>query len=282
MKKIPKILKSIFLLIFICQMIGLIVLLIIPALSQAADPIMFKPQVGIGTDIISCSPCQGKPADDQCWADCSKKIGPTSIGEYIQSIYKYAIGIVGILAAVVLMMGGVIWLTAGGNQTRVGEAKSWIGASLTGLIIALTSYLILATVNPALVQFRPIEMATVESFGCCDKPKSGGNCSITVTEDECEASHFYKGSYDCNESGCVNKNTTVTFTPTGSGCCEYEEEVVGFNLDQCANNNSTTECNTVCSTSNGKYINCGYTDNKRCSQKIVNNIVSDTQPCVDK
>ncbi|MFH0956172.1 MAG: hypothetical protein V1801_03125, partial [Candidatus Falkowbacteria bacterium] len=46
------------------------------------------------------------------------------IGEYIAGVYKYAIGIVGILAAVVLMIGGVLWIVAGGSATMIGEAKA--------------------------------------------------------------------------------------------------------------------------------------------------------------
>jgi len=102
------------------------------------------------------------------------------LGNYINEIYKYAIGIVGILAAVVLMIGGVIWITAGGSASRIGEAKSWIFSSLTGLIIALTTYLILFQINPDLVKITPIgikEIAktasndsgnkTYNNFGCC-------------------------------------------------------------------------------------------------------------------
>jgi hypothetical protein len=85
------------------------------------------------------------------------------IGEYIAGIYRYAIGIVGILSAVVLMVGGVLWIVAGGNATMIGEAKSWITASLTGLIIALCSYLILYQVNPALTIFQPLKVALVKT-----------------------------------------------------------------------------------------------------------------------
>ena len=83
------------------------------------------------------------------------------IGEYIAGVYKYAIGIVGILAAVVLMVGGVLWIIAGGNATMIGEAKAWIGASLTGLVIALCSYLILYQINPALTIFQPLGITQV-------------------------------------------------------------------------------------------------------------------------
>lgn len=84
------------------------------------------------------------------------------IGDYIAGVYKYAIGIAGILATIVMMIGGFLWLTAGGNQSRIGEAKSWIGASLTGLIIALSSYLILYQVNPNLVKFDALKIAKIK------------------------------------------------------------------------------------------------------------------------
>jgi len=159
-KKLPKILIVIFLSVFILQLISIIILFAIPQLSQAADPIKFIPQVGVGEDFKK---------------GVGKSITGTSIGEYIKAIYKYAIGIVGILAAVVLMFGGILWLTAGGNAERVGNAKSWIGASLTGLVLALASYMLLATVNPALVQFKPINPTEPTNIGakksCCSTTK---------------------------------------------------------------------------------------------------------------
>ena len=99
---------------------------------------------------INCPEVNGKRTCNIPW-----------IGEYIAGVYKYAIGIVGILAAVVLMVGGVLWIIAGGSATMIGEAKAWIGASLTGLVIALCSYLILFQINPALTVFGPLGITQV-------------------------------------------------------------------------------------------------------------------------
>lgn len=132
--KFPKILIIIFLSIFIIQLVCLMTLLLIP---KTASAISYTPQV----------PVPGYTFDES--AKSTK-----NIAEYVKAIYKYAIGIVGIIAAVVLMFGGILWLTAGGSAERIGQAKSWIGSSLAGLLIALTSYLILATINPALVNFK--------------------------------------------------------------------------------------------------------------------------------
>src|SRR3989339_1465124 len=87
------------------------------------------------------------------------------IGDYIKNIYPYALSGVGILATVVMMFGGFIWITAGGNASRVGEAKAWIGAALSGLVLALLSYMVLNAINPALINFRISTIEPIESDG---------------------------------------------------------------------------------------------------------------------
>ncbi|QQS60166.1 N-acetylmuramoyl-L-alanine amidase [Candidatus Falkowbacteria bacterium] len=80
------------------------------------------------------------------------------LAEYIQALYQYGISVIAILAVITLMIAGVIWLTAAGNQQRVSEAKKWIGGSLMGVLIALTSYVVLNMVNPALTELSPIKI----------------------------------------------------------------------------------------------------------------------------
>lgn len=71
-----------------------------------------------------------------------------SIGEYIQLVYQFALGIVGIIAVVLIMFGGVRWIAAAGNESVISEAKEIITSAVTGLMIALLSYVILAFINP--------------------------------------------------------------------------------------------------------------------------------------
>lgn len=80
---------------------------------------------------------------------------------YIKALYEYGVGIIGIVAAVVIMAAGVMWLLAGGNVGRVEEAKAWIQAAIIGLILALLSYTILLTVNPDLIAFEPITITKI-------------------------------------------------------------------------------------------------------------------------
>jgi len=226
LKKIPKIITTIFLVAFLFQLIGFIFILTTPEISQAID--VPKLQVPIGEKFSKVN------AGD-------KTISVPWIGEYVSAVYKYAVGIVGILATVVMMFGGVLWITAGGNQERISNAKSWITASLTGLVLVLCSYLILSTVNPDLTRFKPIEISVVqkppETSGCCLYDSCNNEACTETTKmctdvvkskEDCENTDIYKnGKYTLNAK-CVSDSTfthwscsSLENTGTKNGCCVY-------------------------------------------------------------
>jgi len=98
-------------------------------------------------------------------SDCGdNQICNNWLAQYIGGLYNYAIGIVGILAAVAMMVGGIMWLTAGGDVGRVGEGKAWIVASVTGLVIALASYTILYQINPDLLTLKKTSISKIQVY----------------------------------------------------------------------------------------------------------------------
>jgi hypothetical protein len=84
------------------------------------------------------------------------------IGQYIGAIYQYIIGVVGILAGIMIMVAGLIWLTAGGSAERIGAARKYLEGALVGLVISLTSFLVLYAINPALVTFENLKVQFIE------------------------------------------------------------------------------------------------------------------------
>lgn len=100
------------------------------------------------------------------------------LAKYIQALYEYGIGIIGILAVITMMIGGIVWVTATGNAERVGEAKKWIGGSLMGVLIALTSYVVLNMVNPALTKLSPIKIDTVAKIDLNDFEEPPGYINL--------------------------------------------------------------------------------------------------------
>lgn len=85
----------------------------------------------------------------------------TGIGEYITVVYKWAIGFAAVLAVIALTWGGVLWMTAGGGK-RTDEAKKVMTNAIAGLLLALCSYLLLAAINPDLVNFRPVSVTSIQ------------------------------------------------------------------------------------------------------------------------
>jgi len=67
---------------------------------------------------------------------------PTVIG----NIIRVFLGVVGSIALALLIYGGVIWMTAGGNPDRMKKAKGTIVWSILGLAIILGSYTIISTI----------------------------------------------------------------------------------------------------------------------------------------
>lgn len=83
------------------------------------------------------------------------------IADYIIGAYRYAVFLGSILAAVMLMVGGIQWLTAAGNAERVGAAKKRITNAIVGLVLILSSYTLLNTINPDLTLVKGLRVKTV-------------------------------------------------------------------------------------------------------------------------
>ncbi|MBI4434755.1 hypothetical protein HY635_02975 [Candidatus Uhrbacteria bacterium] len=82
------------------------------------------------------------------------------IGEYIAAIYRWAVPVGAILATVVIMAAGVIWLTSGGAGT-LSTAKEWITNAVIGLLLLVGSYVVLNVVNPDLVRLQALQIKLV-------------------------------------------------------------------------------------------------------------------------
>ncbi len=62
------------------------------------------------------------------------------------SLIKVIMTFLGIIAVVVILLGGFKWLTAAGNEDKVAEARKLIVAGIIGLIIILSAWAITAFV----------------------------------------------------------------------------------------------------------------------------------------
>jgi hypothetical protein len=59
-----------------------------------------------------------------------------------KNLIQVILGFLGIIAVVIILLGGFKWMTAAGNEDKVGEAKKIIVAGVIGLIIILGAWAI--------------------------------------------------------------------------------------------------------------------------------------------
>ena len=76
----------------------------------------------------------------------------TDLKQTVLNIITFVLGLLGLIAVVMILYGGFIWLTAGGNEDKVGSAKKIISAAIVGLIIVLLAWAIVNFVIKSTVQ----------------------------------------------------------------------------------------------------------------------------------
>jgi len=64
----------------------------------------------------------------------------------IGQVISIVIGVVGSVALVIVVYGGIMWMTAGGNEGRVAKAQKSIMWGIFGLLIVLFSYVIVRAI----------------------------------------------------------------------------------------------------------------------------------------
>jgi hypothetical protein len=103
-------------------------------------------------------------------------VGGNILGLYLQYWYGFLIGTIGILAAIMIMAGGFIYLTSGGDKGKAGEGQKMISSAITGIVLAFGVYTILYLVNPELLKIKipSINPVTVDKFNLPNLPGSEG------------------------------------------------------------------------------------------------------------
>lgn len=85
------------------------------------------------------------------------------LAQYIGGVYTFLLSIAGLLAAVMMIVGGFQYVTSAGDSGKIGAAKKRITNALTGLLLAFGSYTILYTINPDLVAFEGLKIGVVQT-----------------------------------------------------------------------------------------------------------------------
>ena len=61
---------------------------------------------------------------------------PTTIGKIVNIVLSF----LGLIAVVIIIIGGFMWMTSGGNEEKIGDAKKLMINGIIGLLIIVVSY----------------------------------------------------------------------------------------------------------------------------------------------
>jgi len=115
-----------------------------------------------------------KFTDPQTVAEMTKETGVPNrivlpfLGEYIVTMYRYGIVVISIIAVIVIMISGLQYMLPGEGNKNITQAKERIERSLIAIVLAVGSYTLLYTINPALVRFQNLSITTVAGISLDD------------------------------------------------------------------------------------------------------------------
>jgi hypothetical protein len=81
--------------------------------------------------------------------DCiSSDVGciPTDIGSFVETYYRWGLGLVGGLSLLFIIMGGYIIMTSRGNPQQLNNGKSYLFYALIGLFLAIFGFLFIEVI----------------------------------------------------------------------------------------------------------------------------------------
>lgn len=79
-------------------------------------------------------------------------LGSADVRSTISNVINVMLGLLGIVALVIVIAGGVIWMTSQGDTEKVERAKGLMGAGAIGLLIILSAYAITRFVINAAIE----------------------------------------------------------------------------------------------------------------------------------
>lgn len=100
-----------------------------------ASPALLVSQVSAQEDPFKLGEVQGElnlPGDST--------LDETALRDVIVRIVKILLGFLGLIAVIIIIYAGFIWMTAAGNEEKVSTARATLTAGLIGLIIIIAAY----------------------------------------------------------------------------------------------------------------------------------------------
>lgn len=138
---------------------------------------------------------------------------------YLNAVYNWLIPAAALVAVVVIMIGGLQYALAHGDNSKIGAAKKRITGAVTGMILLMGAYAILNLIDPDLVTWNALRVPMVRQVvyldpsSTCEVMAANG---ITITA--------AASSTECGSTGTITSvdgYTGGTTTLTVGATCIY-------------------------------------------------------------
>ncbi|MFA5947147.1 MAG: pilin [Patescibacteria group bacterium] len=145
-----------------------------------------KPGTWAGQN-INCTETKNREARGYCFAPATGVnlnvpiLGRTTVlgfHEYLALAYQFLLPAMSLIAVVMIMVGGLEYVVAGGNSKRLDKAKTRISNALIGLVLLLSAYAIASLLDPRLVNLIALRTPLIKRIILIDP-----NASCEYLED---------------------------------------------------------------------------------------------------
>ncbi|MFA5050564.1 MAG: Ig-like domain-containing protein [Patescibacteria group bacterium] len=111
--------------------------------------------------------------------------GNTDLPSAMGNIMRIVLGVLGLAAAVIIIMGGFRWMTSGGDETKIAGAKKLMIAGIIGILIIVLAYAIASFIMSKLSEVTEPSTYCVGSK-CCKPDSCCGNGIGMKFDENCE------------------------------------------------------------------------------------------------
>ncbi|MBI4256457.1 hypothetical protein HY626_00170 [Candidatus Uhrbacteria bacterium] len=234
----------------------------------------------LSVGIFVALPTYAQDVDFESFAETAGFSTTASITVIIARLIRTAITLVGVVTVVFLVYGGFVWMTSGGDATRLKKAKDIITNAIIGLLLVFASFAIVSFVLNALVGATGGDISGNSDSGSGSYSDGGGGSSFYLSSVNTECAEALqnlqlqfifskKVDADTIEEGIViedagggvvegtfsTSSRTVIFTPLQTCDSPYEDE---FCFDALASYTIDVD-STIIESSSGASLTCTTT-----------------------
>lgn len=157
------------------------------------------------------------------------------LDQIVAWLYVFIVTISGLAAFVMIVWGGIQYMTSSGNPTTTGEAKDKIKQALLGLLLILASFLILQVINPELTLLQT-----------SDLPKASAPSSTSSSAQTSSGAPLPGQQVQCAGRNSFEDNSTESLQTMANRICENtgsipSDAVIHFKLAEVVGRENCTK-----------------------------------------